>query len=290
MSKLVVVFGSTGKQGGPVARALLQRGFKVRGITRNTESDKAKELKKLGVEIAKGDMDDAASIDEAVKGAYGVFLVTNFWEYLDKEREIKQGKTVADACKRSGVKHLVYSGLKEIKDIVGKDCPHFDSKGYVERYLDEIGIPNTSVRYPFYYENFIGQFLIQKQDDNTNQWTVCVKGPIHAISVEDGGPAVASVFENPKEYIGRKIGISGEKITPEEYMSILTKVTGKTYRYQYVPVEVFEKFPFPGADDMAVMFDYFERFGLDRDIGLTKRLNPQTKGFEAWAKENKDII
>ena len=64
MSKLVVVFGSTGKQGGSVARALLQKGFKVRGITRNTESDKAKELKKLGAELAKGDLDDATSIDQ----------------------------------------------------------------------------------------------------------------------------------------------------------------------------------------------------------------------------------
>ena len=290
MSKLVVVFGSTGRQGGSVARALLQKGLKVRGITRNTESDNAKELKKLGAELAKGDLDDAASIDQVVKGAYGVFLVTNYWEYIDKEREIKQGKTVADACKRCGVKHLVYSGVEVVKEITGKDCPHFDGKGYVERYLDEIGIPNTSVRYPFYYENFIGQFLIQKQEDNTNQWTVCVKGPVDAISVEDGGPAVASVFENPQEYIGRKIGISGDRLTPEEYMSILTKVTGKTFRYQYVPVEVFEKFPFPGAGDLAAMFDYYERYKLDRDISLTKRLNPQTKGFEAWAKEKKDIL
>ena len=290
MSKLVVVFGLTGREGGSVARALLQRGFKVRGITRNTESDKAKELKKLGAELA--DLDDAASIDQALKGAYGVFLVTIYWEHGDKEREIKQGKTVADACKRSGVKHLVYSGLEVVKDITGKDCPHFDAKGYVERYLDEIGIPNTSVRHSFYYENFIGQSVFQKQDDNTNQWTGCLKGPMDAISVEDRGPAIASVFENPQEYIGRKIGISGEKITPEEYMSILTKVTGKTYRYQYVPVEVFEKFQFPGvhADDIAAMFDFFERGNPDRNIGLTKRLNPQTKGFEAWAKENKDII
>ena len=290
MSKLVVVFGSTGKQGGSVARALLQKGFKVRGITRNTESDKAKELKKLGAELAKGDLDDATSIDQALKGAYGVFLVTNYFEYLDKEREIKQGKTVADACKRSGVKHLVYSGLELVKDITGKDCPHFDGKGHIERYLDEIGIPNTSVRYAFYYENFIGEFSIQKQDDNTNQWTVCMKGPMDGISVYDGGPAIASVFENPKEYIGRKIGISGEKITPEEYMSILTKVTGKTYHSKFLPVEVFEKLPFPGADDFAAMFDFYERGNPDRDIGLTKRLNPQTKGFEAWAKENKDIV
>jgi uncharacterized protein YbjT (DUF2867 family) len=290
MSKLVVVFGSTGQQGGSVARALIKKGFKVRGVTRNTESEKATKLKELGAEIAKGDLDDVASIDDVVKGVYGVFLVTNYWEYMDKEREITQGKTVADACKRAGVKHLVYSGLELVKDKTGKECPHFDGKGFVEGYLDEIGIPNTSVRYPFYFETFIGQMVIQKQDDNTNQWTVPLKGPADGISVADAGPAVASVFENPKEFIGKKIGLSGDKLTPEEYMAILSKVTGKTYRYQYVPVDVYEKFPFPGAADMASMYNFYERFVLDRDIVLTKRLHPNVKNFETWAKGNKELL
>ena len=286
MGKLIVVFGSTGRQGGSVARALLKRGFKVRGVTRNTESEKAKDLEKIGVELAKGDLDDPSSLDAVVAGAYGVFLVTNFWEFMNKEREAKQGKTGADACKKAGVKHLVYSGVEVVKDITGKDCPHFDGKGEVERYIDQIGVPNTSVRYSFYYENFIGNFMI----DDSKLLTLCMKGPMDGVSVEDGGPAVASVFEQPDEFIGKKIGLSGDKLTPEEYMSILAKVTGKPYRFQYVPGEVYEKFPFPGADDLAAMFDFYENHNPDRDVALTRRLNPQARGFETWAKENKDII
>lgn len=34
-----------------------------------------------------------------LKGAYGAFAVTNFWETGDPDVELKQGKNVADAAK-----------------------------------------------------------------------------------------------------------------------------------------------------------------------------------------------
>ena len=102
MSKLIAVFGATGAQGGTVARNLLKKGFKVRGITRNPNSEKAEALRKLGAEVAKGNLDDNDSVRQVVEGAAGVFLVTNFWEGMDREKEISQGKRVTDACKIDG--------------------------------------------------------------------------------------------------------------------------------------------------------------------------------------------
>ena len=137
MSKLITVFGATGQQGGSVVRGLLGHGgYKIRGVTRNPDGDKAKALQSQGVEIVKGNLDDQASIEAAIAGAYGVYLVTNYWEMFDKEREIKQGKLVGDACKKEGIKHLIFSGLELVKDITGRDCPHFDGKGEIEKYLD----------------------------------------------------------------------------------------------------------------------------------------------------------
>ena len=158
MARLITVFRATGSQGGAVVRALLAAtGYKVRGVTRNPDSESAKALKAAGTEVVKGNLDDAASVQSAVSGAHGVFLVTNYFELLfqlqdsdaARDKEIAQGKTVADACKKAGVKHLVFSGMELVKDIIGKSCPHFDSKGTIEKYLDEIGVPNTSVRYSF---------------------------------------------------------------------------------------------------------------------------------------------
>ena len=44
----VVVTGSTGKQGGAVARGLLERGHKVRAVTRDPNSSHAKSLAHAG--------------------------------------------------------------------------------------------------------------------------------------------------------------------------------------------------------------------------------------------------
>ena len=58
MSSLVLVTGITGKQGGSVAQALLRHGHRVRGLTRNPGSDRARELTDQGIEMVKGDFDD----------------------------------------------------------------------------------------------------------------------------------------------------------------------------------------------------------------------------------------
>ena len=36
-----------------------------------------------------------------MKGSYAVFGVTNYWEYMNAEREVQQGKNLADAAKVS---------------------------------------------------------------------------------------------------------------------------------------------------------------------------------------------
>ncbi len=78
--KLITVFGANGNQGGPVARALLvKEGFQVRAVTRNPDSEKAKALSEnpTGAEVVKADLNGAGSVEKAVQGAYGVFLVTD---------------------------------------------------------------------------------------------------------------------------------------------------------------------------------------------------------------------
>ena len=299
MAKLITVFGATGSQGGAVMRALLAAtGYKVRGVTRNPDSELAKALKAAGAEVVKGNLDDAASVQNAVSGAYGVFLMTNYAELIfrlqdadaARDKEIAQGKTVADACKRAGVKHLVFSGMELVKDITGKSCPPFDSKGTIAKYLDEIGVPNTTIRYAYFYENFINPnnpYLVPQEKDGVYELTLPMKGPIDAISVEDGGPVVAAVFGNPQEYIGKKVGISGERKTMPEYLAIMSKVSGKTFKYNLIDVDEYAKLPNPVAPIFAPMFDFFDRGNPVRDIALTKKLNPNLLTFQEWATKNK---
>jgi uncharacterized protein YbjT (DUF2867 family) len=79
-SKLITVFGATGSQGGSAVQSLLQnksQSFKIRGITRNTDSEKAKALASQGVEVVKADGLVKHEVVEAFKNSWGVFVNTN---------------------------------------------------------------------------------------------------------------------------------------------------------------------------------------------------------------------
>src|SRR5882757_8472208 len=88
----VVVTGSTGNQGGAVARGLIERGHKVRAVTRDPNSSQAKSL------------EDTVAITKALQGATSLFAMTTpFGGGVDAET--RQGVAAADAAKAAGV-HL----------------------------------------------------------------------------------------------------------------------------------------------------------------------------------------
>ena len=123
--RLILVVGATGNQGGAVARSLLDRGFRVRGLTRNPQKPEAQALTEQGAEVVQGDMEDRSAMERVLEGAYGVFSVQNFWE-AGYDHEVKQGKTVANAAKAAGVEHFVYSSAGSAHRQTG--IPSFDSK------------------------------------------------------------------------------------------------------------------------------------------------------------------
>ena len=64
----VVVMGSTGKQGGAVARGLLERGHKVRAVTRDPNANQAKSLASAGATLIAASLEDTQAIKKALEG------------------------------------------------------------------------------------------------------------------------------------------------------------------------------------------------------------------------------
>src|SRR5262249_915002 len=106
----VLVTGATGRQGGSVVRHMLAQGWKLRGLARNPDQDAAKALAAQGVEVVRGDLEDSSSLPAAVRGVRGVYSVQDFWS-VGARREVQQGKNLADAAKKAGVEHFVYSSV-----------------------------------------------------------------------------------------------------------------------------------------------------------------------------------
>ncbi len=128
----VLVTGATGQQGGAVARILLKRGHRVRGFTRRANSPAARQLERLGAELAIGNFDDPASIERAAVGVDAVYAMATPYE-AGVEVETRQGITLVDAVKAAGVEHLIYSSVASADQNTG--IPHFDSKYKIEQHI-----------------------------------------------------------------------------------------------------------------------------------------------------------
>src|SRR6266850_245815 len=101
-NQTILVTGVTGNQGGAVAQALQDSGFRLRGLTRKPESERAAALARQGVDVIKGDLDDEATLRRALDGAWGVFGVQNTLE-AGVEREEAQGKRLATLAISQGL-------------------------------------------------------------------------------------------------------------------------------------------------------------------------------------------
>ncbi|NXK97186.1 NMRL1 protein, partial [Formicarius rufipectus] len=264
--------------------------FRVRAVTRSPRKKEAEELRRSGAEVVKADQDDEPSLERALAGAYGAFVVTNFWEHCSKEKEIEQGKRLADLSKRLGLRHVVFSGLENVHQLTGGrlEVLHFDGKGVVEEYFQKSGVPTTIIRLPFYFENFLSIFKPQKAPQGDTFVLELPMGdtPMDGMAVEDVGPVVVSLLRSPGEYIGQVMGLSTGKLTEAEYAAILSQQTGKTVVASKISPEEYGKRDFPGAKEMAAMFQFYT-LKPDRNVALTMKLNPKARTFQQWVADNK---
>ena len=309
--KIIAVVGATGAQGGGLVKAILNAtdsDFTVRAITRNANSDKAKELAQEGVEVVEADVNNKQSLINAFNGAYGAFCVTFFWEHFSPEKENEHAKNMAEAAKEAGIKHVIWSTLEDTRKLIpledermptlmGKyKVPHFDAKGESNRYFVESGIPYTLLNTSFYWDNFIYFGLgPQKGPDGKLAITFPMgNSKLPGIAAHDIGKAVFGIFNKGDKYKGKTVSIAGEKLTGQQMADKFSKVLGVEVKYNDIPASVYRGFEFPGAEDMGNMFqfkaEFEEAFCGARDINETKELNPELLNFDSWLEQNKEKI
>jgi uncharacterized protein YbjT (DUF2867 family) len=309
--KIIAVVGATGAQGGGLVRAILNDKdgvFAARALTRNPNSDKAKELAKMGAEVVAADLDNLESLKKAFTGAYGVYGVTNFWEHFSPEKEMEQAKAIARASKEANVKHVIWSSLDDTRKWIplsdnrmptlqGKyKVPHFDAKGESNKFFTESGVPTTILNTVFYWENFIyfGQGPKKGPDGKISISLPLSDKKMPSIAVEDIGKCALAIFKNGDKYIGKTVGIAGEHVTGKQFAEAFSKALGKEVSYNAISAETYRGFGFPGADDMGNMYQFKAEFEKDycqsRSVELAKTLNPSLQTFTTWLEKNKNKI
>jgi uncharacterized protein YbjT (DUF2867 family) len=278
VERLILVAGATGNQGGAAARSLLDKGFRVRAFTRNPQKPEAQALTERGAEVVQGDMDDRSDMNRVLEGAYGVFSVQNFWE-TGYDREVQQGKMVADAAKAAGVEHFVYSSVGSAHRQTG--ISHFDSKWEVEEHVRQIGLSYTILRPVFFMQNWegmrdhiLGGTLAQPLDPDK---------AFQQVAVEDVGAFAAMAFEHPEEWIGREVDLAGDEQTMPEIAETFGRVAGKEIGYYQVPWDQFEE---QMGEEYAVMYRWFNDVGYEADITALRQKYPELTTFERYLRSH----
>jgi uncharacterized protein YbjT (DUF2867 family) len=276
----VLVTGATGKQGGHLVRDLLARGHSVRALARNPESPAAAALVERGVTVVKGDFQDQASLERAARGVDAVFAMSTPFG-TDEKTETREGINVVRAAAAVGVKHLVYSSVAGADRETG--IPHFDSKFEVEKEVRRSGVPFTIVAPVFFMDNFLADYMVAGLAKGSISMAVPATRRLQQIAVADIAQFAALVIERRASFLGKRIDIASDELTLAAVAAAITEASGRDIEYTAVPVDTVRQW----NDDLARMYEWFDRVGYDADVVGLRSLYPEVDWhrFSTWARE-----
>lgn len=273
--RVILVTGATGRQGGATLRHLAGReGPVLRGLTRKPESPAAQALRALGVEMVKGDLDDAASVAHALDGVWGVFAVQNSWE-AGVAGEEEQGKRLVALARAAGVEHFVYSSVASANRATG--VPHFDSKSRIEDALRAAAFPfHTIVRPVYFMEN-----LTHALQDSGSTLRVALQPhtQLQMVATDDIGRFGAAALSDPRRWNRAEVEIAGDFLSLTEAARLLAEVGHTSVSYEAIPIEAVRK----SSEDAALMMQWLESVGFSADIsGLEERWGIRPLTLREW--------
>jgi uncharacterized protein YbjT (DUF2867 family) len=266
----VVATGSTGKQGGAVARGLLERGHKVRAVTRDPNSSQARSLANAGATLVAASLEDTAAITKALEGATSLFAMTTPSGGTDAET--RQGVAAADAAKAAGV-HLVFTSAGSANRQTG--IPHFDSKYEVEEHIAKVGVRATILAPVYFAKEQLAKGIYTAALPPTRT--------LAQVAVADIGAVAVRVLEDAGRFTGKRFDLASDELTGNDVVAILSRVTGRPFAYYQVPLDVIRQ---RMGEDGARMYEWLDRVGYTVDRAALHREFPDVAfhDFESWAK------
>lgn len=276
--RLIAVTGVTGSQGGAAARHLLHRGWRVRGLTRNAKGAGALRVATAGVELVEGDMADVAVLDRLVKGAHGVYAVTDFFRN-GLPREVEHGRLIAEASARAGVRHFVFPSLALSDQHTG--VPYFEAKVAIERHIAEVGLPATVLRLSLFMEDLVETKYAPPMWWGTVRRTVGADKRLFWIAVDDVGEIVARMFAEPDAYIGKAITLAGDCRSIEEARDVFRSVTGKAPLAIPAPLWLIRRVV---NADLVPMWEWLGKNPVVADMEPARSILPEIMDMEHWLR------
>ena len=278
----IAVFGGTGKQGGSVVDSLLSRGAGVRALVRSPESDKARALADRGVELARIEIGDAASLSAALQGVDAFFFMTTpaGVTLADIEGETRQGIALVDAAVAAAVPHVVFSSVGGAERDSG--VPHFESKRRVEQHLQKSGLRATLIRPVAFMDNFTFMGPRVENGEIVLRWPLPDGIPLQLVAVRDIGQIGASFLLGTAEAPAGAVEIAGDERTGSEIAAAFGEYAGMPARYEALPFNVLGD-----NEDAQAMFRWFaETPAYQADIRAVRAIEPGVWDLPTWLRSS----
>ncbi|MEU9271770.1 NmrA/HSCARG family protein [Streptomyces sp. NPDC048251] len=272
--KTVLVTGATGNQGGATARHLLAADWRVRALVRDETAPAAARLAAAGAELVRGNLDDRASLDAAIRGAYGVYSVQS-----DNPNEITQATNIADAAKAAGVQHLVYSsvgGMEQQNRFYVEHGWGPIGKWQIEQHIHELGLPSTILRPAGFMEDFTSPARFFQNGSLNVPWHDEVV--MNLVAIDDVGAFAALAFADPDTYVGRTMEIAGDRLTAPQIADALGKAADRTVPRTQIPLGML----WEHAPEVAKVMTWANEAFYDIDLAPVRKAFPDLIDFDTW--------
>ncbi|MCV3208648.1 NmrA family NAD(P)-binding protein [Mesorhizobium sp. YC-39] len=235
---MYAISGITGQVGGALARSLLAEGLPVRAVLR--DEAKAAEWRTRGCEIALAEMEDAASLTSAFRGATGVFILPP--SEFDPEPGFPEARRVIAAV--AAALNEAPPGKAVCLSTIGADAPHenlLTQRTLMEQSLGEIGLPVTFLRPGWFMENALWDLASARDEGVLRSFLQPADKPFPMVATQDVGRQAATLLREDWSGI-RVVELEGpERISPNDLARVFATELKRPVRVEMVPRESWEQ-------------------------------------------------
>lgn len=296
MSKVILVTGATGKQGGSVVDALIElpnaSDYTILALTRDSNSGGAKKLaaKSPSIKLVEGNMDDVpglfkAATEVAKQPIWGVYSVQiSMGKGVTFDGEVNQGTNLVDESVKHGVKHFVYSSVERGGDERSWDnptpIPHFQTKQIIEVHLrDHAGEMGWTILRPVAFMDNLAPGFPSKVFMTAVHNTLGDSKPLQWIAASDIGYFAAQAFAKTEEWNHKAVGLAGDELTFPGMSKAFENKTGSPIgtTYSFLGSALMW-----GVAELGHMIGWFGEEGYKADVQNLRKIHPGLMDMETW--------
>jgi uncharacterized protein YbjT (DUF2867 family) len=151
----------------------------------------------------------------------------------------------------------------------------------VEKHIARIGVSATILAPVYFMENlYYGREQLAK---GVYAAPLPPARALAQVAVADIGAVAVRLLEDPGRFAGRRFDLGGDELTGNDIVAILSRVTGRTFTYFHVPLDVIRQ---RMGEDALKMYEWFDRVGFTVDrVSLRREFSDVAfQDFESWAR------